>query len=482
MDMERMDSPKWLGSHNFYQGRFTGGSVIDLSFQPRKIKGACIPKLFADDLLILFLGLYTLVVNGKDSERVQSFDLLESIFYVFNTGFILDELTKLYYIGYAHLSFWNLFNDTTYLIITFAMGFRAMSVTPLNAKYSSEDWDKISYRVLSCAAPFVWSRLLLYLESQRFIGIMLVILKHMMKESIVFFFLLFLIMIGFTQGFLGLDSADGKRDITGPILGNLTITVLGLGSFDVFEEFAPPYAAILYYGYYFIVSVILLNILIALYSTAYQKVIDNADDEYMALMSQKTLRYIRAPDEDVYVSPLNLIEVFMTPIFRILPPKRAKDLSYTVMTIVYSPFLLLISVKETREARRIKYNRMKRLNDDANEYDTPWDLTDGYLDDDDGLFSDNRNSGMRATQLKNSRSLKLQRTAEQEDVHFKVPKKWYKNVKKCSPSFEQYDNDDTEDDAGEDKDEVKELTKKVENLTAVITDLLEKLDIKDKKE
>ena len=109
-------------------------------------------------------------------------------------------------------------------------------------------------------------------------------------------------------------------------------------------------------------------------------------------------------------------------------------------------------------------------------------MTDGYLDDDDGLFSDNRNSGMRATQLKNSRSLKLQRTAEQEDVHFKVPKKWYKNVKKCSPSFEQYDNDDTEDDVGEDKDEVKELTKKVENLTAVITDLLEKLDIKDKKE
>ncbi|AJT72491.1 AQG_2a_G0050480.mRNA.1.CDS.1 [Saccharomyces cerevisiae] len=451
-------------------------------FNPVRLKAPVYQNYLQMIFSFLFLGLYTLVVNGKDSERVQSFDLLESIFYVFNTGFILDELTKLYYIGYAHLSFWNLFNDTTYLIITFAMGFRAMSVTPLNAKYSSEDWDKISYRVLSCAAPFVWSRLLLYLESQRFIGIMLVILKHMMKESIVFFFLLFLIMIGFTQGFLGLDSADGKRDITGPILGNLTITVLGLGSFDVFEEFAPPYAAILYYGYYFIVSVILLNILIALYSTAYQKVIDNADDEYMALMSQKTLRYIRAPDEDVYVSPLNLIEVFMTPIFRILPPKRAKDLSYTVMTIVYSPFLLLISVKETREARRIKYNRMKRLNDDANEYDTPWDLTDGYLDDDDGLFSDNRNSGMRATQLKNSRSLKLQRTAEQEDVHFKVPKKWYKNVKKCSPSFEQYDNDDTEDDVGEDKDEVKELTKKVENLTAVITDLLEKLDIKDKKE
>ena len=66
----------------------------------------------------------------------------------------------------------------------------------------------------------------------------------------------------------------------------------------------------------------LLNILIALYNSAYQvcqtclpagiglwliscelkDITDNAIDEYMALFSQKTMQFVRAPDENVFIA------------------------------------------------------------------------------------------------------------------------------------------------------------------------------------
>lgn len=47
---------------------------------------------------------------------------------------------------------------------------------------------------------------------------------------------------------------------------------------------------------------VLLNILIALYNSAYEDITDNAIDEYMALFSQKTMQFVRAPDENVFIA------------------------------------------------------------------------------------------------------------------------------------------------------------------------------------
>ena len=46
----------------------------------------------------------------------------------------------------------------------------------------------------------------------------------------------------------------------------------------------PPFGLILYYIFTFVVMVILLNILIALYNSAYEDITANAIDEYMALV------------------------------------------------------------------------------------------------------------------------------------------------------------------------------------------------------
>tara|TARA_R110002003_G_scaffold822_1_gene21608 strand:- start:6433 stop:6750 length:318 start_codon:yes stop_codon:yes gene_type:complete len=99
--------------------------------------------------------------------------------------------------------------------------------------------------------------------------------------------------------------------------------------------------------------VILLNILIALYNSAYEDITENAIDEYMALFSQKTMQFVRAPDENVFIAPFNLIEMFCL----ILPFEWwMSDATYArlndhVMFVLYSPLLVLTAFLEQREAR-----------------------------------------------------------------------------------------------------------------------------------
>ena len=56
--------------------------------------------------------------------------------------------------------------------------------------------------------------------------------------------------------------------------------------FSGFDNFAPPFGLILYYIFAFLIMVILLNILIALYNSAYEDITVNAIDEYMALLDE----------------------------------------------------------------------------------------------------------------------------------------------------------------------------------------------------
>jgi hypothetical protein len=112
--------------------------------------------------------------------------------------------------------------------------------------------------------------------------------------------------------------------------------------------------------------VILLNILIALYNSAYEDITENAIDEYMALFSQKTMQFVRAPDENVFIAPFNLIEM----LFLILPfewwmdEKRYDHLNDIVMAVIYSPLLVVTALLEQQEAWVVKENRRRGEEDE----------------------------------------------------------------------------------------------------------------------
>lgn len=160
---------------------------------------------------LIFLGLYTGAINTINPSG--DLDVVEGLLYLFTLGFICDEVNKFWKVGRYYLSFWNIFNSTLYALLTISFVLRmvAFGHPRIIDRYSRrEHFNKLSYDFLAFTAPMFWIRLLLYLDTFRFFGAMLVVLKVMMRESIIFFALLFVVVVGFFQAFIGLDMADDQ--------------------------------------------------------------------------------------------------------------------------------------------------------------------------------------------------------------------------------------------------------------------------------
>lgn len=315
-------------------------------------------------LSLVYLVLYTAAINSVNPSG--ELDGAEVTLYLFTLGYICDETMKVYKAGYRILGFWNAFNAVLYSFLTVSLAFRIKGLTASEGSETREHYSKLSYNMLAFVAPMFWCRLMLYLDSFRFFGAMLVVLKVMMKESVIFFALLIVVIIGFLQAFIGLDLAEDNvaNDVLF-IVESMTKAIMQSPEFEGFEAFGPPWGIILYYCFTFVVMIILLNILIALYNSAYEDIYENADDEYLALFSQKTMQFVRAPDENVYIPPFNLVEIVISALFEWWLPKHIYEvINDYVMAFLYSPLLFVSAYFETRAAHRIRHNRSRGDEDD----------------------------------------------------------------------------------------------------------------------
>ncbi|KAL2834879.1 hypothetical protein BDW59DRAFT_611 [Aspergillus cavernicola] len=334
---------------------------------------------------LVYLALYTEVINTVNP--TGDLDVVEAILYVMTLGFICDEVTKLWKIGRNYFDFWNAFNSTLYsiLAVSFFLRVAALTHSASAGDEQRQTLNKLSYNFLAFAGPMFWMRMMLYLDTFRFFGAMFVVLRVMMKESLIFFALLFVVLVGFFQAFTGMAQLDDGALVTKNIIIGMANSIMQSPEFGMFEDFAFPFGIILYYFYTFIVLTILLNILIALYNSAYEAISGNATDEYMAIFAQKTMQFVRAPDENVFVPPFNLIEMIflITPFEWWLPTEYYAKLNDIVMGIIYSPLLLVIGFLEVREARRIRRNRRRGDEDDSDveEWEHMAEQVDFEIDD-----------------------------------------------------------------------------------------------------
>ncbi|THX04768.1 hypothetical protein D6D17_05472 [Aureobasidium pullulans] len=327
---------------------------------------------------ILYLGFYTGAINTISP--TGDLDIIEGLLYIFTLGFLCDEIAKFWKVGKYYFGFWNSFNNTLYALLTVSFVTRMIALGHHVGDSNRHKFNELSYNFLAFSAPMFWCRLLLYFDTFRFFGTMLVVLKVMMKESLIFFALLFFVSIGFLQAFVGLDQEDQKLDATNFIIQSMINAVMGSPEFSGFDNFAPPFGLILYYIFTFIVIVLLLNILVALYNSAYEDITEHSIDEYMALFAQKTCQFVRAPDENVFIAPFNLIEL----VFLVLPFEWWMDkdsyerLNDYVMAVIYSPLLLVTAALETRVAYRVRFNRSRGETDEDTIEE--WEQMDGECD------------------------------------------------------------------------------------------------------
>jgi hypothetical protein len=329
---------------------------------------------------LLYLVLYTVAVNTINA--TGDLDVVEGVLYLMTIGFICDELAKFWKIGRFYFGFWNAFNSTLYTLLTISFVMRLVALSKSNDVDNEQRvrYNQLSYNFFAFSAPMFWMRLLLYLDSFRFFGSMLVIVKVMMKESLIFFALLIVVVVGFLQAFIGLDQVDNSTDDVSFIIQSMANAVMQSPDFDGFENFQHPFGLILYYIFTFVVMVILLNVLIALYNSAYEDITENATDEYMALFAQKTMQFVRAPDENVFIAPFNLLEIvcLILPFEWWMDTHRYERLNNYVMGVIYSPLLVVTAFIEAREAKTVRLNRRRGEEDDDTTEE--WEEMQGEID------------------------------------------------------------------------------------------------------
>ncbi|CAK4033722.1 receptor-activated Ca2+-permeable cation channel [Lecanosticta acicola] len=347
-------------------------------FDPDRMRVPQYQNLLQIMFSLIFLGLYTGAINTINPGG--ELDVVEGLLYIFTLGFICDEMSKFIKIGRFYFGFWNIFNSTLYTLLTVSFVLRCVALAHPWGNETRTALNTQSYNFLAFSAPMFWMRLLLYLDSVRFFGAMLVVLKVMMKESLIFFALLIVVLIGFFQGFIGMDQVDEQITAANFIIKAMLTAILGDPDFDNWDNFQPPFGLILYYIYNFVIIVILLNVLIALYNSAYEDIYDNATDEYLALFAAKTMQFVRAPDENVFIAPFNLIEIFLLiiPFEWWMPKAQYEKLNDIVMGFIYSPLLCVTALLETRTARKVRFNRSRREEDDDTIED--WEQLEGELD------------------------------------------------------------------------------------------------------
>ncbi|KAJ5890919.1 uncharacterized protein N7473_007147 [Penicillium subrubescens] len=372
---------------NFVEYKDKSSTDYWVHFHPDRMRTPLYQNICQILFSLIYLVLYTAVINTVNP--TGDLDTVECILYLMTLAFICDEAAKFWKVGRNYLEFWNAFNSTLYTLLVISFVLRVVALAHSSSTHDAERqlYNGLSYNFLAFSGPMFWMRMMLYLDSFRFFGAMFVVLRVMMKESLIFFALLFVVLAGFFQAFIGMAQVDSDVDMTRPIIQGMANSVMQSPEFEIFQDFAFPFGIILYYVFNFVVMIVLLNILIALYNSAYEDISGNATDEYMAIFAQKTMQFVRAPDENVFIPPFNLIEILclVAPFEWWLSTSGYAKLNDVVMGVLYSPLLVLTAWIETRQATRIRWNRRHGEEDDDCEQewehvaqDVDFDLDDSW--------------------------------------------------------------------------------------------------------
>jgi len=161
-----------------------------------------------------------------------------------------------------------------------------------------------------------------------------------------FFALLSILAIGFLQGLYALDAADGQLESSSVIVHVMVQSLLQSPDYDKFAGTAA--GQILYYFWNVATTIVLLNVLISLFSSAYSDIIEDAEAEYLSFFAAKAVAMVRAPDTYVYPAPFNLLETFfIAPLEFFLSESAYAKLNRSVMSVLFFIPMTMIAFCES---------------------------------------------------------------------------------------------------------------------------------------
>ncbi|KAH7916291.1 hypothetical protein BJ138DRAFT_1140008 [Hygrophoropsis aurantiaca] len=354
---------------------------------PSRISVPRYQNIFRIILWFFFLVVYSQAVR-EPLERLDpnksSLEGWEYVLYVMALAFCFEDVHRWYklfrFATYRAFGFWNVVAFITDGLLLSAFILRMAGLWAYGEQANNLRFR--SFQVLSFVAPFIWMKLITVFDGYKYIGTMQICVARMLQESGIFFALLSVLGIGFLQGLYALDAADGDSEEASAVIHVLVQALLQSPNYDKFS--ISPVGLVLYYLWNLVTAVILLNVLISLFSSAYSDVVDDAEAEHMAFFAGKTVAMIRAPDSFVYPAPFNLLEIFLIAPFElfVLSADSYAKLNRYVMSVIFFIPLAVIAVFETSTNKRSWVNNWLQ-SADASEQDTPTDR-DPVVDGPDG--------------------------------------------------------------------------------------------------
>ncbi|KAF8213829.1 hypothetical protein K438DRAFT_1955928 [Mycena galopus ATCC 62051] len=275
-------------------------------------------NMFRIVVWLFFLVVYSQAVRQplERSTEQREFDGWEITMYTMALAFLFEDLNRVrvpaLLVRRFNFNFWlsfavvqasqirHLQGDQFWMIVAFLTDgiLTAAFVLRIMGFHSNENvattWRLMSFQILSFAAPLLWMKLVTVFDGYKYVGTMQICVARMLQESGIFFALLSILSLGFGQGLYALDASDGTVESTGTIINVLVQALLQSPDYSRFK--ASTAGLTLYYLWGVITCLILLNILISLFSSAYQDVVDDAEAQYLGFFASKTVGMIRAPD------------------------------------------------------------------------------------------------------------------------------------------------------------------------------------------
>ncbi|KAG0206344.1 hypothetical protein BGX28_002198 [Mortierella sp. GBA30] len=299
-------------------------------------------------MFIIFLAMYTYVVNDRKDDPTP----VECALYVFVCGYIFEEFRLIFEGGTAFFlgSIWHWVNIISYSMFIICFAFRTIAFLMEPSPHLEKDdpkkiYNNWSYDLMAMLAIFLWIKTLSLLDGIQYFGTMVMVLQKMLKDGIMFFWLLAWVFIGFLQSFHALQTDDVKDAI-----GSSKLLIRGFlqdPDWELAVQKDQVYGFWLFALYLFLTSIILLNLLVALFNSSYTNITDSSEKEYLALFTFKVFSYLKSPDEFPYAAPFNLIEVFFVIPWSIIVSKKTyTKLNNVVMGAVFSIPLLIIARSE----------------------------------------------------------------------------------------------------------------------------------------
>jgi len=304
---------------------------------------------------LFFLVVYSQAVReplDRPDPLSHELELWEIILYVMTLAFTFEDLHNIYKI--LRFATWRAFGFWHFLaIITDALLFTAFTLRLSGLASSGVNKDQLrlhSFQVLSFVSPLIWTKLVTVFDGYKYVGTMQICVTRMLRESGIFFSLLSILGIGFLQGLYALDAADGQVESSADVIHVMVQGLLQAPNYDKFS--GSPIPLIFYYFWNVVTVLILINVLISLFSSAYSDVVGDAEAEYLAFFAEKTVAMIRAPDTYVYPAPFNLIETFfVAPFEPLLNQSAYLKLNRILMTVLFFIPMTVVALYESSPSK-----------------------------------------------------------------------------------------------------------------------------------